>query len=217
MSEAKSASRLHIILASEVSLGVLIVVLAISAATTSYLSAMSDSDQTKYNVAASQKLATANSELLTANQQMSMDYNNYDAFYLNQDKPDVADYYTYNFSEELTAGIERSKADTLEDADPFDEPYYDAMAAGYELTFKEAKELYALAEKFNTRGDDYQLIILIASMGLAFAAFAALLPEDSKLRVTLAILSIGLLIYVIFLWLQIPVAGPTLTMEIRPD
>ena len=217
MSETKSSNRLHTILASEIALGILIVLLAISAATTSYLSAMSDSDQTKYNVWASQKLATANADYLTVNQQIGMDYNNYDSFYLNQDKPDLSEYYTFNFSEELTAAVERSKADTSDNADPFDDKYYETLSADYELSFKEAKELFALAEKFNTRGDDYQLIVLIASMGLAFAAFAALLSDGSKLRLVLAILSIGLFIYVVVLWLQIPMAGPTLSMVIRPD
>ena len=214
-SDPSMLDRLHV-LGSEMLLGALIALLAIGAATASYLSAMSDSDQTKYNVWANQKLTNANADYLAANQQMSMDYNNYDSFYLNQDKPDIAEYYTYNFSEELTAAVERSKADTNENADPFDDQYYAAMQDDYTLTFKEAKVLFALAEDFNTRGDAFQLVVLIASMGLAFAAWGALLPEGSKLRLIFSVLSIGLLIYAAILWLQIP-APPVLTMTIRPD
>lgn len=219
MSEKKSAptmlDRLQVI-GSEMALGALIALLAIGAATASYLSAMSDSDQTKYNIWANQKLTNANADYLAANQVMSMDYNNYDAFYLNQDKPELSEYYTYNFSEELTAAVERSKADANEDADPFDDQYYSDLTDDYELSFKEAKALFALAEDFNTRGDAFQLVVLIASMGLAFAAWGALLPEGSKLRLIFSVLSIGLLIYAAVLWLQIP-APPVLSMAIRPD
>ena len=217
MSEENSAPPTLISkLSSDFILGILISILAIGTATASYISAMSDSDQTKYNVWANQKLTNANADYLAANQVMSMDYNNYDAFYLNQDKPELSEYYTYNFSEELTAAVERSKADANEDADPFDDQYYSDLTDDYELSFKEAKALFALAEDFNTRGDAFQLVVLIASMGLAFAAWGALLPEGSKLRLIFSVLSIGLLIYAAVLWLQIP-APPVLSMAIRPD
>ncbi len=218
MTETKSApsmlDRLHI-LASEMMLGALIAILAIGAATASYLSSMSDSDQTKYNVLATQKLTNANADYLAANQIMVQDYNNYDAFYLNQDKPDIAEYYTYNFSPELTEAVARAAADTNPDADPFDDKYYAALEDDYNLTFDESKRLFALAEDFNTRGDAFQLVVLIASMGLAFAAWGALLPEGRKLRLIFAILSIGLLVYAIVLWAQIPMP-PAIPTDIRP-
>jgi hypothetical protein len=209
MNETKPApsffDRLHI-LSSEMVLGALIAILAIGAASASYLSSMSDSDQTKYNVLAMQKLTNANADYLTANQRIGQDYGYFDSFYLNQDKPDISEYYSYNFSEELQAGIQRAAADTNQEADPFDDPYYEAMYASSDQTMAEADKLFKLAEEFNTRGDAFQLVVLIGSMGLAFAAWGALLPEGRKLRLIFSILSIGILIYAIITWLGIPAA-----------
>lgn len=198
------------ILSSEMVLGAMIATLAIGTAVAGYLSAMSDSDQTKYNVLAMQKLTNANADYLTANQDIAQDYGYYDSFYLNaEEKPDVSDYYLYNFSEELTAGLERAAADTNEDADPFDDQYYEAMYAAPEATFAEADTLFKLAEDFNTRGDAFQLVVLIGALGLTFAAWGSLLPEDRPLRLIFAILSLGILIYGIITWLGIP-APPTI-------
>jgi hypothetical protein len=198
------------ILSSEMVLGALIATLAIGTAVAGYLSAMSDSDQTKYNVQAMQKLTNANAEYLTANQAIGQDYGYYDSFYLNaEEKPEVSDYYLYNFSEELQSGLERAAADTNEDADPFDDTYYEAMYAGPNQIFDDADKLFKVAEEFNTRGDAFQLVVLIGALGLTFAAWGSLLAEDRKLRLIFSILSIGILIYAIIVWLGIP-APPTI-------
>lgn len=191
-------------LGSEIVLGTLVVILSVGTAAASYLSSMSDSDQTKYNVQAMQKLTNANADYLTANQQIGQDYGYFDSFYLNQDKPDVSEYYHYNFSEELQAGVQRATADTNKDADPFDDQYYEAMYAGPNQAFDEADKLFKLAEEFNTRGDQFQLVVLITAVGLAFAAWASLLDEKKKLRLLFGALSIITAILALIVYLQIP-------------
>ena len=213
MSEEKSPPSIVSTLSNDFVLGILIVLLAIGTATASYLSSMSDSDQTKYNVLGMTTLTNANANYLTANQEIGQDYNYYDSFYLNQDKADVADYYRYNFSDELEAGITRSKADTNEDADPFDEQYYNDKYDGPNKEFDTAKKALNLAEEFNTRGDAFQLVVLIGSIGLAFGAFAAILPDGRKLRLVFTILSIIIMLYGAIVWLQIP-APPTVPAEL---
>ncbi len=201
MTEAKPApsffERLHW-LGSEILLGTLVAILAVGTAGASYLSSMSDSDQTKYNVLGMQKLTNANADYLTANQQIIQDYNYYDSFYLNRDKPDLSEYYKFNFSPELTAGMARSEEE------PFDEAYYTAMYAGPEQTFDEADKLFKAAEDFNTRGDQFQLVVLIGALGLTFAAWGSLLPEGQKIRLLFSVLSIIILVYGIITFLQIP-------------
>jgi hypothetical protein len=213
MSEEKSAPSIVSMLSNDLVLGILIIVLAIGTATASYLSSMSDSDQTKYNVLGMTKVTGANADYLTANQEIGQDYNYYDSFYLNQDKPDVADYYRFNFSDELEAGIKRSDADTNKDADPFDEQYYTDKYAAPSGEFDLAEKSLKLAEEFNTRGDSFQLVVLIGSIGLAFGAFAAILPDGRKLRLAFTILSILILFYAAFIWLQIP-APPVVPAEL---
>ena len=211
--EEKSPRSIVSMLSNDFVLGILIVLLAIGTATASYLSSMSDSDQTKYNVLGMTTLTNANANYLTANQEIGQDYGYYDSFYLNQDKPDVADYYRYNFSDELEAGITRSNADTNADADPFDEQYYTDKYDGPNNEFALAKKSLTLAEDFNTRGDSFQLVVLIGSIGLAFGAFAAILPDGRKLRLVFTILSVIICLYGAFVWLGIP-AAPIVPAEL---
>ncbi len=213
MSEEKSAPSLVSKLSSDLILGILISILAIGTAAASYFSSMSDSDQTKYNVMGTAKLTNANADYLTVNQEIGQDYSYFDSYYLNQDKPDTAEYYLYNFSEELLAGIDRAGADTNEDADPFDEQYYTDKYASAAQEFDLAEKSLKLAEEFNTRGDAFQLVVLIGSIGLAFGAFAAILPDGRKLRLVFTILSCAILVYAAITWLQIP-APPVVPAEL---
>lgn len=213
MSEEKSTPSIVSKLSSDFLLGILISILAIGTATASYLGSMSDSDQTKYNVMGMSGLTNANSTYLTVNQEVGQDYSYWDSYYVNQDKPDIADYYLYNFSEELEAGILRAAADTNEDADPFDEQYYTDKYAEPAQEFDLAEKSLKLAEEFNTRGDSFQLVVLIGSIGLAFGAFAAILPDGRKLRLAFTVLSLIILFYAAFIWLQIP-APPVVPAEL---
>lgn len=200
-------------LSSDFILGILISILAVGTATASYISAMSDSDQTKYNVLGMTTVTSANADALSVNQEIGQDYNYYDSFYLNQDKPDTADYYKYNFSDELNAGITRSEADTNKDADPFDDQYYTEKYSASDKKFELAKTALKLAEDFNTRGDEFQLVVLIGSIGLAFGAFAAILPDGRKLRLAFTILSLIIMLYGAFTWLKAP-APPVVPAEL---
>jgi hypothetical protein len=204
MSEENSAPSIVSKLSSDFILGILISVLAIGTATASYISSMSDSDQTKYNVLGMTTVTSANADALSVNQEIGQDYSYYDSYYLNQDKPDTADYYRFNFSEELDAGIKRSEADTNQNEDPFDEQYYTEKYSPSDKKFELAKTALKLAEDFNTRGDEFQLVVLIGSIGLAFGAFAAILPDGRKLRLVFTILSLLILIYASFVWLKAP-------------
>lgn len=187
-------------LGSQVLLGSLIAILSIGTAGASYLSSMSDSDQTKYNVQGMQTLTNANAEYLTANQNIIQDYTYYDSFYLNQEKADTAEYYKANFSDELTAGLTRSSDE------PFDTAYYDAMYTDPNKMFDEADVLFKKAEDFNTRGDQFQLVMLIGAIGLTFAAWAALLDETKKIRLVFSAFSLVTMVFAIITYLQIPPA-----------
>jgi hypothetical protein len=212
--EEKSGNPIVSKLSNDFVLGILIIILAIGTAYASYLSSMSDSDQTKFNVLGMTKLTNANADYLTVNQEIGQDYSYFDSFYLNQDKPDVSEYYLYNFSEELLAGIDRSKADTLEDADPFDEQYYTDKYSGPAADFDLAEKALKLAEDFNTRGDQFQLVVLIGSIGLAFAAFAAILPDGKWLRLGFAVLSLAILLYAAYVWVFTVPPPPVILPEL---
>src|SRR6185436_11087797 len=158
-------------LSSEIILGTLVAILSVLAAVSGYQSSMADSDQTKYNVQGQQMLTDANAEYLSANQLIVYDYNMYDGWYT-AESDEKAEYYQSSFSEDLQAAIATNPDD------PFSDAYYTAMQAEPQTMFDESDRLFDLAEEFNERGDALQLVLLISTMGLAFAAWASLLKEQ---------------------------------------
>lgn len=186
------------ILSSELVLGTLVAVLSILTAFSGYQSSMADSDQAKYNVKGQQMLTDANAEYLTANQMIVYDYNMFDGWYIAEDE-EKGEYYRANFSENLQVSIEANEGD------PFSDAYYEAVYQEPNEMFEEADAFFMKAEEFGGRGDTLQLIMLISALGLAFAAWASLLKGESAVRLVFAILSIGLLIYSVILYLNVPV------------
>ena len=184
-------------LGNEVFLGTLIALLSISTAVSSYQGAMADSDQNKFEILGMQALNDGNAEYLTTNQNITQDYSYFDNWYLNVDtNPDIAEYYQINFSEELTAAVERSGEDN-----PFDDAYYDAMYAFPSELFDESDTNFEIGSKWDERGDQLQLVMLIMTLGLVFAAWAALLGAESNMRLMFALFGFitfvaGLIIYI---------------------
>lgn len=184
-------------LGSELMLGSLIAILSVFTAIASYQGSMSDSEQTTNNVQGQQRLTDANAEYLTANQLIVYDYQLYDGWYTNDDE-EKANYYLANFSEELQARIEANAEDIFDDA------YYEAMYADANALFTEAEALFGKAQEWNKRGDALQLVMLIMALGLAFAAWASLLKEESNMRILFAFFSIAMLVYGLFTYLGVP-------------
>ncbi len=188
------------IISSELVLGTLVAVLSVLTAVAGYQGSMSDSDQTKYNVQGQQQLTDANAEYLVANQLIVYDYSMYDGWYT-ADTEDKEEYYKSSFSEELQKSIAGGEENAFNDA------YYEAMYAEPQAMFDEADRLYDLAEEFNERGDMLQLVMLIMALGLAFAAWASLLKDESNIRLAFAFFSIGMLIYGLLLYVRVPVVA----------
>jgi len=185
-------------LSSEIVLGSLVAVLSVLTALAAYQAGMADSDQTKYNVQGQQKLTNANAEYLTANQMIVYDYTMYDGWYT-AENDEKAEYYQSSYSEAL------QKSYAANQDDPFSEAYYDEMYAEANGIFDESDSLFKLAEKFNQRGDELQLVMLVMALGLALSAWAALLKEESQLRLVFALLSIITLVYGLILYVKVPV------------
>jgi len=161
---------------------------------------MADSDQAKYNIKGQQMLTDANAEYLTANQMIVYDYSMYDGWYTADDE-EKSEYYRASFSEDLQASI------AANEEDPFSDAYYEAVYQEPNAMFEEAGAFFKKAEEFGERGDALQLIMLISALGLAFSAWASLLKEDSAVRLVFSILSIGLLVYCVMLYLRVPVVA----------
>jgi hypothetical protein len=201
---ARQAARLRYLkwLGSEITLGTLIALLSVFTALASYQGSMADSEQNKGEVQGMQVLNDANAEYLTANQEIIQDYTNFDSWYLNQDDPELADYYTYNFSEPLTSAIGRAGGDP--EADPFGDAYYEAMYAGPNQLFDEADALFGVAQQHDERGDRLQLVVMMTAVGLAFAAWASLLRAERPLRLLFAALAIVALVLGLVSYFTIP-------------
>lgn len=184
-------------LTGETVLGTLIAVLSVLVALASFNSAIAGSEQTKHNMLSSQATTDASSEYLTANQMIVYDYTMYDGWYT-ADDDEKAEYYQFNFSDELQAAI------AADENNPFSEAYYEAMYAEPNRMFDEAYDLFILAEQFSSRGDAMQLVALLAALGLAFAAWASLLPRESNIRLLFSLMAIIMLAISIYRYLLIP-------------
>ncbi|MCX6054706.1 MAG: hypothetical protein NTZ74_07320 [Chloroflexi bacterium] len=182
---------------SEFVLGTLVAVLSILTAISGFQASQSDSSQMKYNVQGQQKLTDANAEYLTANQLIVYDYSLYDGWYT-AETVEKEDYYLSSFSDELTAAIDS------DEEDPFSDAYYDAMYVYADDMFEESDDYFITAEEYDEQGTQLQLVMMIMALGLAFGAWASLLNQKSKVRLIFAVLSIGMLVYGIVLYLNVP-------------
>ncbi|HUE97969.1 MAG TPA: hypothetical protein VMN99_01875 [Anaerolineales bacterium] len=187
-------------LGNEIILGTLIALLSIFTAFASWQGSIADSKQSEHELQAMQHLNDGNAEYISANQFIVYDYNMYDGWYTTSD-PDLETYYQNSYSEALQNAIA---------ADPdniFSEQYYDSMyASAYEYwdDFATASEI---AGQWNNRGDDLQLVMLIMALGLAFAAWASLLKEESNMRLWFSAFAIITLVAGVITYLGVP-PGP---------
>lgn len=175
--------------ANEIFLGTMIAILSVFTAYASYQGGMADSEQNKYEILGMQQLNDGNAEYLRANQDITQDYNYFDNWYLNVDeRPEIAEYYQFNFSEALTAAFE-SAPDVV-----WTDEYYDSMYADATSLWDESDANFDLASQYDERGDQLQLVMLIMALGLAFAAWSSLLGAESNMRFLFSVLGLIALI-----------------------
>ena len=182
-------------LSNEIVLGTLVALLSVFTALASYQVSTADSKQNEHEILGMQLLNDGNVEAQTATQWIMYDFSLFDGFMTSESESFNEDYYLVNFSDELNNAIVANP-----DA-PFSTEYYDAMYALADEIYAEADANFELADQWDNRGDGLQLVMLIMALGLAFAAWASLLKEESNMRMVFALfalltLVVGLLTYV---------------------
>jgi hypothetical protein len=194
--------KLVIFLGNEILLGLLITILSVFTALASYNGALADGNQNDAEIKGMQALNDGNAEYLTENQNISQDYNYYDNWYINQDtNPEAADYYQFNFSQQLQDAIAR---------DPnvvWDDQYYTDMAVTSSEFFSTSESEFILATNWNERGDHLQLVLTIMAIGLAFAGWASINKEESNLRGFFSLFSIITLVIGLFYYFATPIVA----------
>jgi hypothetical protein len=189
-------------LGNEILLGSLVALLSVLTAISSYQGALADGEQNKYELLGMQRLNDGNAEYLRANQDITQDYNYFDNWYLNVDeRPDIAEYYQESFSQPLADAIERDP-DTV-----WDDQYYMDMYAESDQYFDESDANFERGLQYDERGDGLQLVLMIMALGLAFAAWASLMKEDSHLRPFFGLFSILALIIGVITYLNVLVVA----------
>lgn len=179
---------------NEIFLGTMIAVLSVFTAYVSYEGAMADSKQNEFEIQGMKDLNDGNAEYLRANQDITQDYNYFDNWYLNVDeRPEIGEYYYENFSEALQAAFDR-------DQGIWDEEYYNSMYADAYAFWESSDYNFEVGSQYDERGDQLQLVMLLAALGLAFVAWASLLGAESNMRLLFSILGTivliaGLLVY----------------------
>jgi hypothetical protein len=173
-------------LASNLLIGLLVTVLSVFTAVANYSTYVVGGNASDYEAQADRLLSDANTSYISAAQFIIVDYTMYDNYYVNLDVDDfAADYYRSQFSDSLRASVDRDN--------PFDDQYYAEMYAAADTSFDEAFVQFDLASAEGEREAGYQLAMLIAAVGLAFAAYASLLDEANRLRPVFALMSLLML------------------------
>lgn len=185
---------------SEIVLGSLIAILSVFTAYASWQGSIADSKQNENETLGMQSLNDGNAEYLSANQFIVYDYTMYDGWYTTDDEAKAA-YYEDSYSEELSAAIEANPDD------PFNDAYYDAMYVSANELWDESDAAFETAGEWDNRGDGLQLVMLFMALGLAFAAWASLLKEESNLRPLFALAAVIMLIIGVGFYLAAPVVG----------
>jgi len=188
------------ILGSELILGTLIALLSVFTAVASYQGSIADSKQNENEILAMQQLNDGNAEYVSANQFIVYDYTMYDGWYTT-DSDDKAAYYESSYSQELQDAIDANPDD------PFSDAYYDAMYTYASELWDESDVSFDLASQWDNRGDALQLVMLVMALGLAFAAWASLLKEESNMRILFAMFGLITLALGIITYLGVPVVS----------
>jgi hypothetical protein len=186
-------------LGNEFLLGTLIALLTVFTAISSYQGALADGQQNDFEILGMKNLNDGNAEYLRVNQDITQDYNYFDNWYLNVDeRPDVAEYYQSNFSQALLDAMKRNP-DAV-----WDDQYYEAVYTDANAYFDESDANFEKAGEWNERGDRLQLVLMIMALGLAFAAWASLLKEESNLRLLFSAFAIITLVAGVITYLGVP-------------
>jgi glycosyl hydrolase family 85 len=186
-------------LGSNLVLGFLVTALSVFTAVTNYGTYRVGGNASSYQTEGDRLLANSNTEYIQATQYIIVDYTMYDGYYINRDKDiNAADYYQSNFSDELKASVDRNV--------PFDKAYYDAMYKDSDTKFNDAFAKFELSDAEGNREAGYQLAMLVAAVGLAFAAYASLLEETNRLRRVFALMSLIMLVLSIGQFVMVSVA-----------
>lgn len=167
-------------------LGFLISVLSVLTAASNYMAFQAEKTSDDLEAEGDRLLALSNTDYIRANQFIILDYTMFDGEFIQRGVDDfAADYYKNNFSTELQTSLDRGSA--------FDDQYYKEMYAESDQSFAEAFDSFDAANAEKDREGEYQLAMLIASVGLAFAAYASLLNNANFLRVVFTLLSLVML------------------------
>jgi uroporphyrinogen-III decarboxylase len=175
------------ILTNEFLLGSLVAILSVLTALAGYQGSMADSNQNQYEINGMKNLNDGNAAYLEANQFIVYDYAMYDGWYVTDDET-KAEYYQSSYSQQLQDSIAANPDD------PFSEAYYTSMYADAQTYWDESDTEFDLAGQYDTKGDDLQLVMLLMALGLAFSAWAALIREESFVRLVFGAFSIIMLI-----------------------
>jgi len=187
--ESKPPSRnLFQKLGSNLFLGFLVTALSVFTAATNYATYQISGTVSGFETEGDRLLANSNTEYVRATQFILQDYTMYDGFYVQTGVDDfAAEYYQSNFSPELQASYDRD--------DAFDDQYYDEMYAYSDDLFDQAFENFDAANAASEREAVFQLAMLLAAVGLAFAAYASLLDDENKMRPLFALMSFIMLVF----------------------
>jgi len=186
-------------LSSNLTLGLLVVIMTIFTAVSNYATYVVGGQASDLQTQGDRLLAESNAESIRASQLIVVDFTTYNNYYVQKGVDDfAAEYYQSLFSPSLTDSVKRA----VNNAYPFDDQYYSEMYGTATQEFSDAFDILGQADAVGQRQSGFQLAMLVTAMGLAFAAYASLLNETNRLRQTFSLMSSILMIFSVMLFIM---------------
>lgn len=174
---------------SEITLGILILLLTVLTAWSAYQGELASDDEGDSQVLGQRKLSEASTLGLSAAQLLAQDASAIDSFFVHQNDPELREYFLSRFSEELQDNL------NLETGAMNEEKYLDTVLKDATDAADESEKAYAEAEEVGGAVNSYSLVVLVFAMGVALAGLGSLRPERSWLRGAFAIAAIVTLVF----------------------
>ncbi len=193
----------------KIALGVLVTIYGITAALVSFNASELDSKAREMTFVGIMELTKGNDAYSVADNQTGDDFNAVTQIILLEEtggSQTAIDIWYDTLSQEAFDAVERFG--------DLDDQYYDDLYAYPDELYDNANLAYETAQEFAEVGGQYEQIVLMLAMGLAFVGWASILDEVKLLRSAFGIIAVLVLVFSLYQWLTL--SGLNLPPEVLP-
>lgn len=182
----------------KIALGVLVTIYGIAAALVSFHASELDSKAREMTFVGIMELTKGNDAYSVADNQTGDDYDAVTQIILLEEtggSQTVIDIWYDTLSQEAFDAVERYG--------DLDDQYYDELYAYPNELYDNANLAYETAKEYAEVGGQYEQVVLMLAMGLAFVGWASILDEIKLLRTAFGIIAVLVLVFSLYQWLTL--------------